>query len=102
MNDLVALSSFLVKPKYAIQLYQYENVNRWKLVPRNGDASVIYPSDFTFDLKHEVYQRHDVLELSKMALDIATDDSLCTEHQRLARIHELAKEAEVCFFTQRS
>lgn len=95
MNDLVALSSFLVKPKYAIQLYWYMNVIGWKLVPRNGHAGVIYPSGLSLNQENDkMYHRYNVLELSKMALGVATEDSL-GKRQSLARIHEFAREAWV-------
>ena len=94
LNDICALS-FLVKPSYSLQLYLDSDVVKWRLVPRNDcHNSVIYPLDFRIG-KNELYHQYNILELSRKALDVATHSS-CENTSCLVKVHEIARQAEVC------
>lgn len=95
MNDLNALSSYLVKPNYAIELYKDMDVFKWRLIPRSS-SHLVHPLDFVM-AEDELYHKYNALELSRMALDVATSAS--RESGTLDKVHEIAIQAEVgCFF----
>lgn len=93
LNDLCSLSRFLVKPKYSIELYWNSDTWMWKVIPRtSGGRPIIYPPNITKG-KDEMHHVYNILELSKMALDIATGTSRDRKSQSL--IYEIARQAEV-------
>ena len=97
VNDLEALSSFLVKPSYGIELYLDHHMIKWRLITCNGRGNVIYPWECIEDVETELYQRHDTLQLSKMALEVATEyPNDCQTKQKIYDITCQAKVCEVC------
>jgi hypothetical protein len=94
LNDLNALSSFLVKPRYVIELYNDSGVLKWKLVTRipSSDGNVSHLLDCDQSMP-ELHHKCKLLTLSQMALDLATESPHRTE--TLEEIHELARQAEV-------
>lgn len=92
INDLNALSSYLVKPNYAVELFTDSDVFKWRITRRVA-SSLIRHSDFILG-QDELYHKYNALELSRIALTVATNASL--EYDRSAQIHEIARQAEVC------
>lgn len=93
LDDLKALSSFLVKPNYAIELYYDSGLIMWRLNLRTSSKfGVIYPSDFIQEGKAELWHEYNTLQLSQMALDLATKTP--TDPQNLRKIHDIAQQAE--------
>ena len=92
LNDLLALSKFLVKPKYTIKLYYESGGLKWKLVPQTTDDDIIYPIDWKRG-KDELYHKLNTVQLSRMALEVATENS--QKSSNLSELNELAQQAEV-------
>lgn len=94
LDDLNALT-FLVKPTYAIELYSDSKILKWRLVPR-GDSNigVVYTGDCSLR-EPELYHQHSILQLSKIALDVATTNP--NDPENLQRIHAIVQQAEVRF-----
>ena len=95
INDLYVLAVSLVKPDYSIEIYMQFDVTKWRLNPRNNGEKVKYMQD-CIKGKDEFYHKYNVLELSRMALDIATSAS--HESQSLTKVQELAKQAEASYY----
>ena len=95
LDDLKALSSFLVKPSYVIELYLDCGSLKWRLIPRarNTKCEVVYPCSFIQDSEAELHHKHNTLELSRMALDLATKTS---SPHTLTKVHGITRQAEVC------
>lgn len=92
LDDLKALSSYLVKVKYAIELYLDIDVYKWRLVPReNSKLGAIYPREFIREGNTELYHEHNTLQLSRIALDLATNGH---DSQILTKIQAIAGQAE--------
>eukprot|EP00579_Thalassiosira_antarctica_P021700 CAMPEP_0201977220 /NCGR_PEP_ID=MMETSP0904-20121228/59938_1 /ASSEMBLY_ACC=CAM_ASM_000553 /TAXON_ID=420261 /ORGANISM="Thalassiosira antarctica, Strain CCMP982" /LENGTH=127 /DNA_ID=CAMNT_0048528541 /DNA_START=527 /DNA_END=906 /DNA_ORIENTATION=+ len=73
LSDVRALSSFLTKPDYAIELYSDTEISKWRLIPRaNSKFIVKYPYDCIQEGKTELYDENNPLQLSRMALELAT------------------------------
>mmetsp|Transcript_8279 Transcript_8279/g.18543 ORF Transcript_8279/g.18543 Transcript_8279/m.18543 type:complete len:638 (-) Transcript_8279:135-2048(-) len=93
LGDLKALSSFLVKPNYDIELYTDSEILKWRLIPRsNNKVGVIYPCDCIQEGKTELYHEHNSLNLSRMALDLATKTP--SDPHVLPKIHDIVRQAE--------
>jgi hypothetical protein len=93
INDLNTVCSYLVKQKYAVELYWDNDLIKWRLISRSS-SSLIHPTEFI--LGHdELYHQYNVLELSRMALDIATSSS---DNSESLDVHDIVKQAEVCYY----
>ena len=94
LNDLTALAAFLVKPDHSIELYPVDEVVKWRLVPcQTSKSGVIHP-EYLQEGEDELYHMHNALQLSRMALDIAT------KAPNDPQIHEISRQAEVSMFYQ--
>eukprot|EP00578_Thalassiosira_sp_NH16_P007616 CAMPEP_0181114196 /NCGR_PEP_ID=MMETSP1071-20121207/20748_1 /TAXON_ID=35127 /ORGANISM="Thalassiosira sp., Strain NH16" /LENGTH=634 /DNA_ID=CAMNT_0023198277 /DNA_START=340 /DNA_END=2241 /DNA_ORIENTATION=- len=93
LDDLKALSSFLVKPRYVIELYLDCGSLKWRLIPRARDTKceVVYPYSFIQDSEAELHHKHNTLELSRMALDLATKTS---SPHTLTKVHGITRQAK--------
>ena len=94
VNDLKALSSFLVKPYYGIELYLDHHMIKWKVIKCDGCCEVIHPWECIEDVETELYQKRDTLQLSKMALDVATEYP--NDYQTKQKIYDITLQAKVC------
>ena len=95
LDDLQALSSFLVKPGYTIKLYLDYDQIKWKLLRRSYNKSnVIHPFGLVRELDAELHHRHNTLQLSRMALELATKTP--GDSELLTKVHFIAQQAEVC------
>ncbi|KAL7534773.1 hypothetical protein ACHAXR_006069, partial [Thalassiosira sp. AJA248-18] len=93
LNDLRALSSFIVKPDYSIELFLDCDMLKWRLIPRsNCELSVIYPCECIQEGKAELYHEHNALQLSRIALDLATKAP--NDPRIFPQIHDIALQAE--------
>ena len=73
---------------------------KWRLITCNGRGNVIYPWECIEDVETELYQRHDTLQLSKMALEVATEyPNDCQTKQKIYDITCQAKVCEVCLWS---
>eukprot|EP00804_Cyclotella_cryptica_P006958 CCRYP_007114-RA/>CCRYP_007114-RA protein AED:0.04 eAED:0.04 QI:0/0/0/1/1/0.5/2/0/561 len=93
LHDLNALSSFLVKPNYTMELYKDSGVWKWKLVTQTPGSELNFGHLVEcHDAKPELHHEYSLLTLSQMALDLATE----SQHKRetFAEIHDLARQAE--------
>ena len=92
LNDLRALS-FLIKPEFAIELEEDADVLKWRLIPR-AEFSVIHDcEDCIQKRKTEMYHELNPLQLSRLAVDLAT--RIPNEPHNLPKIHYFARQAEV-------
>lgn len=100
-NDLRALSSYLVKSEYALALSLHDSF-RWKLVKRvEGGSCIIFPIGYhDVDDNDEMYHKHTTLQLSQMALELATSSQ--DDPDLLSKVHGIADQAEVSSFKQLS
>lgn len=87
LNDLRALS-FLIKPEFAIDLYEDADILKWRLIPRAG--LVIHCIQRG---KPELYHEHNPLQLSRLAVDLATKTP--NDPMNLPKVHYFARQAEV-------
>ncbi|EED94220.1 predicted protein [Thalassiosira pseudonana CCMP1335] len=92
-NDLRALSSYLVKSEYALALSLHDSF-RWKLVKRvEGGSCIIFPIGYhDVDDNDEMYHKHTTLQLSQMALELATSSQ--DDPDLLSKVHGIADQAE--------
>ena len=87
-NDLKALSSFLIKENYSILLYLDSDLVKWKIEP----GCINLCNDIQ-ESQIELYHKHNTLELSRMASDIAAKN--LSNPVISLKIHHLARQAEV-------
>eukprot|EP00581_Thalassiosira_minuscula_P020046 CAMPEP_0183716960 /NCGR_PEP_ID=MMETSP0737-20130205/10692_1 /TAXON_ID=385413 /ORGANISM="Thalassiosira miniscula, Strain CCMP1093" /LENGTH=134 /DNA_ID=CAMNT_0025946299 /DNA_START=593 /DNA_END=994 /DNA_ORIENTATION=+ len=93
LNDLRALSAFLVKPDCAIELYSEAGMLKWRLIrSANSKLDVIHSFDRIQECKTELYHENNALQLSRMALDLAT--KTLGDPQILSKINYVALQAE--------
>jgi len=87
-NDLKALSSFLIKDNYSLVLYLDSDLVKWKIEP----GCINLCNDIE-ESQIELYHKHNTLELSRMASDIAAKN--LSNPVISPKIHHLARQAEV-------
>lgn len=92
LNDLRALS-FLIKPEFAIDLFEDADVLKWRLVPRAGFRVIHDCEDCIQRGKPELYHEHNPLQLSRLAVDLATNTP--NDPMNLSKVHYFARQAEV-------
>mmetsp|Transcript_41507 Transcript_41507/g.88435 ORF Transcript_41507/g.88435 Transcript_41507/m.88435 type:complete len:640 (+) Transcript_41507:108-2027(+) len=95
LNDLRALSSFLVKPNYAIELYLDTEGLKWRLIPRenhNENVILLYECNCIEEGEPELYHLFNTLQLSRLALDLATKTP--NDPQLLCKINDIAQQAQ--------
>lgn len=87
-NDLKALSSFLIKPNYTIVLYLDSDLVKWKT-----EHGCINSYNNIQECQTELYHKHNILELSRMALDLAAKN--LNDPEVSLKVHHLSRQAEV-------
>jgi len=93
LDDLRTLSSFLVKLKYAIELYIDTERLKWKLIPREKcNIALVHPWGCVQEGELELYHVSDPLQLSRMALDLATKTP--NDPRSSCKIEDIAKQAQ--------
>ena len=95
IEDIAALSRFLGKPNYTMELFHDDEVIKWRMIQgENSHDSLIYSNISTEVGRQELYHDYSTLQLSHLALELATN---ATNHDAnlLSKIHEVAYQAEV-------
>jgi len=95
IEDIEALSRYLVKPNYTMELFHDDEIVKWRMIQGGNVEGVIVDSNITAEEGgRELYHEFSTLQLSQMALEIATNT---TNHDAnlLSKIHEVAQQAEV-------
>jgi hypothetical protein len=87
-NDLKALSSFLIKDNYSIVLYLDSSLVKWKIEP----GCINLCNDIQESMI-ELYHKHNTLEWSRMASDLAAKNP--SNLVVSLKVHHLARQAEV-------
>ncbi len=100
IDDIVALSRYLSKPDYTMELFHDDDTIKWRMIQGGNGEEVIVNSNIAIEVKgRELYQEFSTLQLSQMALELATN---ATKHNHeaniLSKIHEVAYQAEVSHF----
>ncbi len=97
IDDIVALSRHLSKPNYTMELFHDDDIIKWRMIRGGNGEEVIVNSDIAIEVKgRELYQEFSTLQLSQMALALATNaTNLNHEANILSKIHEVAYQAEV-------
>jgi len=99
INDIVALSRYLSKPNYTMALFHDDGIIKWRMVENDTGISaeeVLVDSNIITEKGgRELYHGFSTLQLSQMALELATNE---TNHNHdanlLSKIHEVAYQAE--------
>ena len=97
IDDIVALSRYLSKPNYTMELFHDDDIVKWRMIQGGNGEEVIVNSNITIELKgRELYQEFSTLQLSQMAVELATN-ATNNNHEAniLSKIHEVAYQAEV-------
>lgn len=91
--DIMALSRYLVKPKYTIELFHDDEIVKWRMI-QGGNDTLIYSNISTEEGRRELYHNYSTLQISQLALELATN---ATNHDAnlLSNIQEVAYQAEV-------
>lgn len=97
IDDIVALSRYLSKPNYTMEIFHDDDIVKWRMMQGGNVEEVIVDSNIAIEVKgRELYQEFSTLQLSQMALELATN---ATNHNHedniLSKIHEVAYQAEV-------
>jgi len=98
IEDILALSRYLVKPNYTMELFHDDEIIKWRMIQGGSVEGVIVDSNIAVEEGgRELYHEFSTLQLSQMALEIATNT---TNHDAnlLSKIHEVAQQAEKRIF----
>lgn len=105
LMDMAALADYLLKPNVSIQVYREKNNTdsqkdriKWKVIPGCSDGSIISYPDGCISTdkeggKKQLYHTYSTLQLSQMALDLAT--TCRNEPDFLDNVHDIVRQVEV-------
>lgn len=90
--DIMALSRYLVKPKYTLELFHDVETVKWRMI-QGGNDKLIYSNISVEEGRRELYHDYSTLQISQLALELATN---ATNHDAnlSAKIQEVAYQAE--------
>ena len=97
VEDILALSRYLSKPNYTMELFHDDDIVKWRMIKGRNVEEVIVNSSIAIEVKgRELYQEFSTLQLSQLTLELATNATYHNhEANILSKIHEVAYQAEV-------